>query len=134
MSQPVGLHPAAQSGFAAASAYDAHRPSYPAEAVSQLLDALKVTGVDGAKVLELAAGTGKFTELLSKRPENYSIIAVEPHDGMRQELEKKGLERVEVYKGTADSMPEVADGSVAALVAAQVGMSLWWISVSDSCL
>jgi predicted methyltransferase len=110
----------ALAGFAASSAYDTHRPSYPAEAVSQLLSALKVAGEDGAVVADLAAGTGKFTELLAARPEHYSIFAIEPHEGMRAELERKQLNGVKVVKGTAEDMSEIADATFDALIASQV--------------
>jgi ubiquinone/menaquinone biosynthesis C-methylase UbiE len=40
---------------------------------------------------DLTAGTGKFTELLAARPEHYSIAAIEPHEGMRNVLDKKSL-------------------------------------------
>lgn len=112
------------TGFAASSDYDAHRPSYPAEAVSQLLSALNVVDVKGARIGDLAAGTGKFTELLAARPENYEIIAIEPHDAMREELVKKGLQGVTVLNGTAEDMSEIADGSLDALVVAQVRLML----------
>jgi predicted methyltransferase len=114
----------AHTGFAASSAYDTYRPSYPAEAVSQLLSALKVAGVAGATIADLAAGTGKFTELLAVRPEHYKIIAIEPHDGMREQLEKKKLRGVIVLNGTAENMSEIADGSLDALVVAQVSLPL----------
>ncbi len=110
----------AQVGFAAASTYDAHRPSYPPEAVNQLLTALNVAEVKGATVADLAAGTGKFTELLAKRPESYKVIAIEPHEGMREQLESKKLNGLTVAEGTAEDMSEIADGSLDALVAAQV--------------
>jgi ubiquinone/menaquinone biosynthesis C-methylase UbiE len=114
----------AYTGFAASSEYDAHRPSYPAEGVSQLLSALNIVDVKGATVADLAAGTGKFTELLAARPENYNIIAVEPHDAMREELVKKKLPGVTVLNGTAEDMSEIADGSLDALVVAQVRLML----------
>lgn len=110
----------AHSGFAAASAYDAYRPSYPAEAVFQLLSALNVAGVEGATIADLAAGTGKFTELLAMRPEKYKIVAIEPHDGMREQLAKKRLPGVDLINGTAEKVSEIADGSLDALVVAQV--------------
>jgi len=115
-----GLAEPARTGFAPAAAYDAHRPTYPTEAVETLLARLGVTGIQHAKIADLAAGTGKLTELLAARPENYDIIAVEPHDGMREQLRQKNLGGVKVIKGTAESMPEVADGSLAAVVVAQV--------------
>ncbi len=110
----------ARTGFAAADAYDAHRPSYPAEAVEQFLRGLEIAGVRAAKVADLAAGTGKFTEILAARPEEYDIVAIEPHDGMRAQLEQKHLPRVRVVRGTADDMSDIPDGSLAAVVAAQV--------------
>jgi hypothetical protein len=54
-----GIRPEAQVGFAAAEAYDAGRPAYPSEAVDQLLQHMQVAGVQGAKILEIAAGTGQ---------------------------------------------------------------------------
>lgn len=110
----------ALTGFAPAAAYDAHRPSYPEEAVSQLLQALGVAGIKGTSVADLAAGTGKFTELLAQRPEGYEIVAIEPHDGMREQLEQKHLPGVRVLKGTADSMTQIPDESLDCMVAAQV--------------
>ena len=115
------LAQAAQTGFASAAAYDAHRPTYAPEAVEELLARLEVSGLAGAKILDLAAGTGKFTEVLAARHEGYEITVVEPHDGMRQELERKKVKAVRVYKGTADAMPDVADTSMTAVIAAQVG-------------
>lgn len=123
MSQTKLTHEA-QTGFAASSAYDAHRPSYPEEAVSQLLSALNIADVKGATIADLAAGTGKFTELIAARPEQYNIIGIEPHDGMRTELERKDLKGVSVVDGSAEAMPEVQDQSLDALVASQVSSDI----------
>lgn len=114
------LKASVQSGFASAAAYDTHRPSYPTEAVDQFLQNLEISGVKNAKVVDLAAGTGKFTEILASRPEQYDILAIEPHDDMRGELERKDLPAVKVVKGHAEDLSLVPDGSVAAVVAAQV--------------
>lgn len=118
MSAP--LADVAVTGFAAASSYDLHRPSYPPEAVQQLLARLNVAGRQGARILDLAAGTGKFTQLLAERAERFELVAVEPHKGMRGELEKKGLNSVTVLEGDATRVP-LEDGSVDAVVVAQVG-------------
>ena len=115
-----GIRPEVQTGFAAAAAYDASRPTYEPEAVDTLLTNLEVKGLRRAKIADLGAGTGKFTELLAARPEEYEILAIEPHEAMREQLTKKGLPNVTVVEGTAASMPEVADGSLAGLVASQV--------------
>ncbi|EHY51992.1 hypothetical protein HRR83_003443 [Exophiala dermatitidis] len=119
----------AEVGFASASAYDAYRPTYPAEAVERLLQGCGMAGVKGAKIADLAAGTGKFTEILARRPEEYDIVAIEPHDAMREELQKKALPRVKVVKGTADNMPEIPDESVACVIPSQ---SFHWFANIDA--
>lgn len=116
----MALPDVANRGFAAALSYDQYRPSYPAEAVEQLLAHLQVKGLRGARILDLAAGTGKFTELLAKREENFVTIAVEPHEEMRGELEKKSLKSVTVLEGDAVKIPLEAQ-SVDAVIVAQVG-------------
>lgn len=116
-----GIKPEAQTGFAAAVEYDAGRPTYSPDAVDQLLKHLEVAGVQGARILEVAAGTGKFTEVLAARPEQFDIVAVEPHDGMRQELSNKSIARVTITKGAAEDLTGIEDGAFAAVIAAQVG-------------
>ena len=111
---------ASVKGFQDGSKYDQHRPSYPLEAVDSVLKHLQVADLNGARIVDLAAGTGKFTGLLANRQEGFEIIAVEPHDGMRVELEKKGLSGVKVLKGEATSMKGVESQSVDAVIAAQV--------------
>ena len=65
-------------------------------------------------------GTGKFTSILADRPENYEIIAVEPHADMRKVLEGKALKGVRVLDGAAVAMPAVETGWADAVVVAQV--------------
>ena len=72
---------ASTKSFQNASSYDKHRPSYRPEAVTRFLKQLKVHGVKRARLVDLAAGTGKFTELLVGRDEDFEILAVEPHNG-----------------------------------------------------
>ena len=117
MTTKYELPKAAEEGFKDAGAYDAHRPSYPPEAVDALLRRLKIADKPNVNVLEIAAGTGKFTELLAKRHENFTIHAVEPHAGMRSQLQKKQLRNVTVTDGHAAKMPvedEWADACIAA--------------------
>jgi hypothetical protein len=57
--------------------------------------------------------------VLAKRPEEYEIIAVEPHQGMRQELEKKDLKGVKSVDGDACNIP-LEEGWGDCLIAAQV--------------
>ena len=123
-----GIAQEAQTGFAEASAYDTYRPSYPEEAVSKLVEELKIAGKDDAVVADMAAGTGKFTELLARRPEKFKILAIEPHDGMRAELDKKRLAGVEVIKGTAEDLSALADDSLDAMIVAQ---AFHWFATMD---
>lgn len=121
------LPQAAQSGFQSASKYDAHRPSYPSAAVTKFLDALHLTDAQGAKIVEVGAGTGKFTELLVARPEKYEIVAVDPHKGMLEELKGKvqrnGWDGVKVVKGDAEHLDGVEEGWGDCAVVAQVSAS-----------
>lgn len=114
----MALHQAAEKGFTDAAAYDAHRPSYPAGATDRFLARLDLKGLAGASVIDLAAGTGKLTEVLAARPESFSVLAVEPHAGMRAELERKALARVDARDGFAEKIP-ASDGWADAVVVAQ---------------
>jgi len=112
------MNPIADSGFAQAATYDAHRPSFPAKTVAVLLENLRVAGRQGATVVDLAAGTGKFTELLARQDEQFNVIAVEPQKDMRGVLQEKKLKGVSVKEGLSTSIP-LDSGSVDAVVVAQ---------------
>ncbi|KAK0387561.1 hypothetical protein NLU13_3807 [Sarocladium strictum] len=118
MSPAAVVHQVATDGFAKGDLYDQHRPTYPAEAVSRLLTHLGLAGKQSARIIDLGAGTGKFTEALAGREENYEVLAVEPLDSMRDVLAKKGLKGVEVKDGTATEIG-VVDGWADAVVVAQ---------------
>lgn len=127
---------ASTKGFQNASSYDKHRPSYPREAVTRFLEHLQVNGVKRARIVDLAAGTGKFTELLIGRDEDFEILAVEPNSGMRKILEEKELMGVEILKGEASGMVGVESQSVDAVIAAQAfhwysreGRPCWFLSL-----
>ncbi|KAI0100396.1 S-adenosyl-L-methionine-dependent methyltransferase [Nemania sp. FL0031] len=105
MASQNNLPAVAEEGFKDAAAYDTHRPNYPPEAVEKFLQNLKISGQDEVNVVEIASGTGKFTEVLAARPERYSVKAVEPHGPMRDKLAQKDLQGVEVLDGKADKMP-----------------------------
>jgi SAM-dependent methyltransferase len=115
----------ALSGFADGAAYDQHRPSYPPAAVASLLAHMRLAALPAARIVDVAAGTGKFTELLAARPERFRLAAVEPHAGMRAELARKRLAGVDVVAdGLAARLP-LADAWADGVVCAQ---SFHWFS------
>jgi ubiquinone/menaquinone biosynthesis C-methylase UbiE len=97
----------------AAGDYERARPSYPEAAIAVLRRELGVG--PGARVCDLAAGTGKLTRLLAAT--GAEVVAVEPVPGMRDQLAETTPE-VEVLDGTAESIP-LPDGSVDAVTVAQ---------------
>ena len=108
------IHHAAARGFSnQAEAYARGRPDYPAELRHWLRHSLRLA--PGTSVVDLGAGTGKFTALLLSS--GAAVIAVEPVDAMRAHLSSL-LADVRVLSGSAESMP-VADTSVDAVVCAQ---------------
>lgn len=113
------LNKAAQSGFSNSTSYNTHRPSYSSTATQLLLEHARIADRKNVRVLDLAAGTGKFTEVLAGRDEQYTITAVEPHAEMRRVLEGKGLNGVDVVKGSAVKIPS-EDESFDAVLVAQV--------------
>jgi SAM-dependent methyltransferase len=86
----------------------------------RLLEQCRVAGKRGARIIDLAAGTGKFTEALAAREEGFEILAVEPHADMRRVLSERGLKGVKVVDGTAENVP-VENGWADAVFVAQVG-------------
>ena len=108
------IHRAAAVGFeAAVERYERGRPSYPDDAVSFLVRAAGIG--PGRDVVELGAGTGKFTELIV--PTGARIVAVEPVAGMREAI-GRSCPSVNVVDGTAEQIP-LADASADAVVVAQ---------------
>ena len=107
------IREAAQGFDTNAAAYEAARPSYPAEAVAHVVGHGRIG--PGCRVLDLAAGTGKLTRLLV--PTGADVVAVEPVAAMREVL-RGLLPGVEVHDGTAEAIP-LADGSVDAVTVAQ---------------
>ena len=103
-STPASIPSVALAGFASSEAYDAHRPTYQPAAVNYLLTSLGLSGRHRGRVMDIGAGTGKFTEILAKREEYYDIVAVEPHDDMRRVLRGKELPRTKVLGGDVQSV------------------------------
>jgi SAM-dependent methyltransferase len=101
---------AARAFGAAAQDYERGRPGWPADAVAGLLERF-----GAGTVLDLAAGTGKLTEVLAELADD--VVAVEPADGMRDVLRSR-LPGVRVLAGTAEAIP-VPDASVDAAFVAE---------------
>lgn len=110
----MAIHRTAADGFSAdAGAYERGRPGYADDLVAWLVDGLGIGA--GRRVLDVAAGTGKLTRLLTAH--GADIVAVEPVEAMRTALLEADL-GVEVLDATAEDLP-VEDGSVDAITVAQ---------------
>ncbi len=110
----TAIHHAAAQGFASqADTYARGRPDYPAELDIWLRNTLGLG--PGKTIVDLGAGTGKFTRLLAAT--GASVIAVEPVVQMRAQL-AAALPAVTAREGSAESMP-LPDASVDAIVCAQ---------------
>jgi len=114
-------HRRARSFGAVADRYARARPGYPASAVEWLLEA-----APGPEVVDLAAGTGKLTQVLVEA--GTAVVAVEPDAGMRAALEL-AAPGVEVLAGTAESMP-LPDASADAVLVAQ---AFHWFDARRAC-
>ncbi len=97
-----------------ADAYDRGRPSYPDEALTQLLHRVRRTG-GAVDVLELGAGTGKLTEQLLAR--GCTVTATDPSESMLSRLARRAP-GARAAVGTAERVP-VRSRSVDLVVAAQ---------------
>lgn len=110
----TGVHTSAQQGFSTqAVTYAQGRPDYPRQLTGWLAEALHIDAQ--ATVIDLGAGTGKFTRLLSTLAP--TLIAVEPVEAMGVQL-RKLLPDVRLVNGTAESIP-LAPASADAVVCAQ---------------
>ncbi|WP_028224364.1 class I SAM-dependent methyltransferase [Paraburkholderia ferrariae] len=109
------VHRAAAVGYSptAADHYVRGRPDYPPEVAHWLRETLGLRA--GQTVVDLGAGTGKFTRRLVET--GASVIAIEPVAAMRAKL-AAALPQVDVRDGAAQAMP-LADASVDAVVCAQ---------------
>jgi SAM-dependent methyltransferase len=139
------VHSSAVHGFTTTSAesYEKGRPTYSDASLRHIASVMNTIAQHGPQVtnrciVELGAGTGKFTTSLVPflQQQSNSIdnkdtsaaihpsflspryIATEPSEGFRSTLEKKKLQHVEVTFGTGQSIP-ANTGSVDMIIAAQ---------------
>jgi len=92
-----------------AEAYERGRPSYPDDAVRWLV------GEQSCDVVDLGAGTGKLTRRLVAQ--GHRVVAVEPLDEMRAELEA-AVPGVQAVAGSAETIP-LEDASADVVTSAQ---------------
>lgn len=108
------IHEAAQQGFSRESrSYARGRPEYPEEILRWLGDVLGLSAT--SKVLDLGAGTGKFTKLLART--GARVQAVEPVAAMREQF-ALDLPAVSIVAGDAEAIP-LGNASVDAVLCAQ---------------
>lgn len=126
------VHTSAVSGFTAAAAesYDKGRPEYTDEALRQILRILRksgpaqdITTSSSYKIIELGAGTGKFTQSFQRYSANMHnakirYIATEPSAGFRAKLVEKQLPGIIVEDGLGSKIPS-KDGKTHMVVVAQ---------------
>ncbi len=95
------VHELAAAGYShSADAYERGRPEYPAEATRHLTHALCLS--EDSCVLDLGAGTGKFTQWLARMCSK--VIAIEPVASMRERL-AANVPRATILDGTAEKIP-----------------------------
>jgi ubiquinone/menaquinone biosynthesis C-methylase UbiE len=108
----VALHPLSQGFADVAGAYERGRPGYSPAVVEAIAAELAIPA--GARVLDLAAGTGKLTRALLDV--GLDVTAVEPQPQLREILGANVGEQ-RVLEGLAEAIP-LPDRSVAAVTVA----------------
>ncbi len=108
------VHDSAAIGYqSAADKYQRGRPEYASQTLDWLRDDLSIT--QQSTVVDLGAGTGKFTKRLCELSEH--VTAVEPVDAMRETL-GTNLRQVRALNGSATAIP-LEGNSVDVLICAQ---------------
>jgi SAM-dependent methyltransferase len=103
----------AKSFGAVASAYDAGRPTFPAEALTWILGPGR-----GLQVLDLGAGTGKLSAVAADL--GHDVVAVDPSQEMLEVCRRRS--GIDTMVGAAESIP-LAHASVDAVI---VGQAFHW--------
>lgn len=117
------------------STYDLFRPSFAPALVNKFLVDLKLatrsndefTFHNDKKIVELAAGTGKFTKNLVENGWNENLTVIEPSSGMLVSF-KEHFPQIKTYEASSYSIP-LEDSSVDSIVIAQ---GFHWFSDLES--
>lgn len=112
------------------ASYDQFRPNFSPRIVDKFLKDLNLfdTAPKTDKVIvELAAGTGKFTRNLTDHGWKDNLIVVEPSEGMLESFQKN-FPDIQTYNNSSYSIP-LSDGIVDAVVIAQ---GFHWFSDRES--
>jgi SAM-dependent methyltransferase len=96
----MALHPLATRFAAVADVYEHGRPEYAPAVVGALTAELGLA--PQARVLDLAAGTGKLTRALAAA--RLDVVAVEPQHELRELLAER-VPGIEVREGVAEQIP-----------------------------
>jgi SAM-dependent methyltransferase len=117
-------HSIASEGFGRdGHIYARGRPGFPSESLAWLEQDLKIG--PGKRVLELGAGTGKFTAVLSRT--RADIVAVEPMPAMLAQLPLE-LPGVRALRACAQNLP-IASATFDAVICAQ---SFHWFATAST--
>ncbi|MCS3441868.1 class I SAM-dependent methyltransferase [Microbacterium phyllosphaerae] len=108
----------ATSFGAEAANYEAGRPEYPFDAVAWMLERMPA---DSRRIVDVGAGTGKLTRVLSHAP-GAEVVAVDPDPAMLAAL-RQNVPGVPTFQGTAEQMP-LPDASIDAAV---LGQTWHWV-------
>ncbi|MGE4610124.1 MAG: class I SAM-dependent methyltransferase [Paracoccaceae bacterium] len=107
----------------ASDTYASGRLDYPVEIAGWLTETVALSAA--STVLDLGAGTGKFTKVLART--DARVIAVEPVDAMRDQL-CQYVPEITALAGSAENIPLV-DSSVDVVVCAQ---SFHWFATQSA--
>jgi len=108
------VHPEAEAGYNNESdAYHRGRPEYPVAIGAWMREVLYLS--PGSHIVELGAGTGKFTKSIIA--ERFTVTAIEPVAGMREKL-LRHYPVATILDGTAEAT-NVPSASADAVVVAQ---------------
>lgn len=112
--EKMTIHTTAMEGYkGVADTYNKGRPGYPEDAITFIKQRFGIS--QGTHLLDLGAGTGKFTQYFVNS--GADITAVEPVPGMLKSLLEQHTS-IKGVEGTAENIP-VGDNSIDVVVSAQ---------------